>query len=417
MFDIERIRKDFPILHTKNMGKELVYLDSAATSQKPNAVINAIAEYYKTYNANIHRGLYDISVKATEEYTKSKELVSSFINAQSYREILYCKNTTEAINLVALSWVEQNLKEGDTILLTQMEHHSNIVPWLILAKRKKLNVDYAKVENGNIDMEDYKKRLDNAPKFVSFTHVSNVLGTINNVKEMTKLAHSAGAIVHIDAAQSVPHMKVDVKDIDCEFLSFSSHKMLGPAGIGVLYGKEEILETLEPVFGGGDMIRSVEFDKCTWNELPWKFEAGTSNIEGGIGLGKAIEYLKKIGIDNIRKHEQELVMHALEKLQKTEGVVVYGPELERINGENRAGVISFNIHGAHPHDVATIFNSEGIAIRAGHHCAMPLVNKVLNEPAVARMSFYLYTKKEEIDKAVETIEKVKRVLRIKKPAH
>ncbi len=413
-FNVDEIRKDFPILHTKNMGKDLIYLDSAATSQKPIQVINAIMEYYKTYNANIHRGLYDISVKATEGYTNSKEKVAKFINAQSYREILYCKNTTEAINLVALTWAEQNLKEGDGILLTQMEHHSNIVPWQILSKKKRLVLEYAKVENGVINMDDYKKKLENAPKLVSFTHVSNVLGSINNVKEMTKLAHTEGAMVHIDGAQSVPHMKVNVKDIGCDFFSFSSHKMLGPAGIGVLYGKDEILEELEPIIGGGDMIRSVDFEKCTWNELPWKFEAGTSNIEGGIGLGKAIEYIEGIGIDNIRKHEIELVRHAIGKLEKVEGVAVYGPELGKDKIEGRAGVISFNIHGAHPHDVATIFNSEGIAIRAGHHCAMPLVNKVLNEPAVARMSFYLYTKKEEIDKAVDTIEKVKKVLRIKK---
>ena len=413
-FNVDEIRKDFPILHTKNMGKDLVYLDSAATSQKPAHVINAIMEYYKTYNANIHRGLYDISVKATEEYTNSKEKVSKFINADSYREILYCKNTTEAINLVALTWAEQNLKKGDRILLTQMEHHSNIVPWQILSKKKGLVLEYANVENGVIDMEDYKKRLENCPKLASFTHVSNVLGSINNVKEITKLAHAAGAMVHIDGAQSVPHMKVNVKDIGCDFFSFSSHKMLGPAGIGVLYGKDEILEKLEPIIGGGDMIRSVDFEKCTWNELPWKFEAGTSNIEGGIGLGKAIEYIEGIGIDNIRKHEIELVRHAIERLERVEGVAVYGPTLGKDKIEGRAGVISFNIHGAHPHDVATIFNSEGIAIRAGHHCAMPLVNKVLNEPAVARMSFYLYTKKEEIDKAIDTIEKVKKVLRIKK---
>ncbi len=412
--DVEKIREDFPILHTKNMGKDLVYLDNAATSQKPTQVIDSIVEYYKTYNANIHRGLYDISVKATEKYTHSKELTAKYINADTYREIIYCKNTTEAINLVALTWAEQNLNDGDKILLTQMEHHSNIVPWQLLAKRKNIDVEYVNVENGELDMNDYKEKLEDEPKLVSVTHVSNVLGSINNVKEITRLAHDKGAVVHIDGAQAAPHMKVDVKSIGCEFYSFSSHKMLGPAGIGVLYGKEELLESIEPIMGGGDMIRSVDFDKSTWNELPWKFEAGTSNMEGSIGLGRAIEYIEKIGIENIRKHEKELVAYALEKLEKIDGVVCYGPQLEKNKGDYRAGVISFNIHGAHPHDVATIFNSEGIAIRAGHHCAMPLVNKVLNEPAVARMSFYLYNKKDEVDKAVNTIEKVKKVLRIKK---
>ena len=413
--EIEEIRKEFPILHTKNMGKELIYLDSAATSQKPNYVIDAITNYYREYNANIHRGLYDISVKATEEYTKSKEKVASFIGAKSYREIIYCKNATEAINLVALTWAENNIFEGDKILLSRMEHHSNIVPWQLLAKRKKAIIDYINVENGELDLHDYDEKLNDEtpPKLVSFTHVSNVLGTINNVKEMTKKAKEKGAVVLIDGAQSVPHMNINVKSIGCDFFAFSSHKMLGPSGIGVLYGNEELLEKTEPIIGGGDMIRSVDFDSCTWNELPWKFEAGTANIEGGIGLGKAVEYLEKIGMDNIRRHEVELTKYALDELSKIEGVVVYGPKSDS-SLSNKAGVISFNIVGAHSHDVATIFNSEGVAIRAGHHCAMPLVNKVLNEPAVARMSFYLYNKKEEVDKAINAIEKVKKVLKIKK---
>ncbi|MEM0201395.1 MAG: cysteine desulfurase [Candidatus Micrarchaeaceae archaeon] len=414
-FDIEKIRKDFPILHTKNMGKELIYLDSAATSQKPNYVINAINEYYKEYNANIHRGLYDISVKATEGYTNSKDTVAKFIGASSYREIIYCKNATEALNLVALTWAEQNISQGDKILLTRMEHHSNVVPWQLLAKRKNALIDYINVENGELDMHDYDEKLNDgdAPKLVSFTHVSNVLGTINNAKELTKKAKEKGAIVVIDGAQSAPHMKLNVKNIGCDFFAFSSHKMLGPSGIGVLYGKEGLLEKTEPIIGGGDMIRSVDFDGSTWNELPWKFEAGTANIEGGIGLGKAVEYIEKIGIDKIRKHEVELTKYALEILAKVDGVVIYGPRTDE-NLNNKAGVISFNILGAHPHDVATIFNSEGVAIRAGHHCAMPLVNKVLNEPAVARMSFYLYNKKEEVDKAINAIEKVKKILKIKK---
>ncbi|MGC8479055.1 MAG: cysteine desulfurase [Candidatus Micrarchaeia archaeon] len=412
--DVKKIREDFPILNTKNMGKKLVYLDSAATSQKPNLVIDGITTYYKEYNANIHRGLYDISVKATEAYTKSKEDVAKFINAESYRNIIYCKNTTEAINLVALSWAEQNIKSGDSILITQMEHHSNIVPWILLAKRKDAKLVYANVENGELDMHDYMEKLEEErPKLVSFTHVSNVLGTINDAKQITKAAKEYGATVLIDGAQSVPHMKVDMKEIGCDFFAFSSHKMLGPAGIGILYGREELLEKTEPIIGGGDMIRSVEFQSCTWNELPWKFEAGTSNIEGGIGLGKAIEYLNDKSMSKIRAHEIELTKYALDKLSKTEGIVVYGPR-PKDDFSNKAGVISFNITGAHPHDVATIFNSEGVAIRAGHHCAMPLVNRVLNEPAVARMSFYLYNEREEVDKAIEAIEKVKKILKIKK---
>ncbi len=412
--DVDSIREDFPILSTKTKnGKRLVYLDSAATSQKPMSVINTISNYYKTYNANIHRGLYDISVRATEEYQKSKETVAKFINADSYNEIVYTRNTTESINLVALSWAEQNIKKGDTILITQMEHHSNMVPWQMFAKRKGAVLEYIKLsESSGIDMEDYKRRLEKKPKLVSFTQVSNVLGTVNNAKEMTRLAHGAGAKVLVDAAQSVPHMKVNVRDIGCDFLAFSGHKMLGPAGIGVLYGRAELLEETEPLYGGGDMIRSVTFKNSTWNELPWKFEAGTSNVEGGIGLGAAVEYLEDLNIDRIRQHELAVTRYALERLEELDGVEIYGIDKRKMTNINRAGVVSFNIKGAHPHDVAEIFNSEGIAIRAGHHCVMPLVNEVLGTPAVARMSFYLYNKEEEVDRALEAIEKVRKVLRI-----
>lgn len=413
--DVERIRKDFPILSTSSNGKKLVYLDSAATSQKPTSVINTVSEYYKTYNANIHRGLYDISVRATEKYTESKEIVAKFINAGSYREIVYCKNTTDAINLVALTWADENLKRGETILATEMEHHSNIVPWQLLAKRRGAKVEYVKMKpDFTLDMQDCKEKLGNNPKIVTFTHVSNVLGTINEAKEITKLAHKQGAKVLIDAAQSVPHMPVDVKDLDCDFMAFSGHKMLGPAGIGVLYGKDEMLEEMPPLIGGGDMIRSVSFKESVWNELPWKFEAGTANTEGGIGLGAAVNYLNKLGIENVRQHGIDLTKYALEKLEGTKGVRIYGISRKNMTDKNRAGVIAFNIKGAHPHDVASIFNSEGIAIRAGHHCAMPLVNTVLNEPAVARMSFYLYNEEDEIDKAVAAIEKVRSVLRLSK---
>lgn len=413
-FDVEEIRRDFPILQTKTRnGKPLVYLDSAATSQKPVQVIGKIEEYYRNYNANIHRGLYEISVRSTDEYTGSKEKIARLINGGSYRNIIYCRNTTEAINLVALSWADQNISQGDIILTTQMEHHSNIVPWQMLAKKKNAKVEYAGLSKPNlsIDMEDYKEKLEHGPKLVAFSHVSNVLGTINDAKEMARLAHEHGAVVLIDGAQAVPHMKVDMESIGADFYAFSSHKMLGPAGIGVLYGKEPLLEGTEPVLGGGDMIRSVRFDSCTWNELPWKFEAGTPNIEGGIGLGAAVDYIEKTGIERIRRHEVAMTKYALSRFEEMEGVEIYGERLENVNEFNKAGVISFNISGVHPHDVASIFDSEGVAIRAGHHCAMPLVTQVIGEPAVARMSFYLYNTESDVDKAAEAVAKVKRILK------
>ncbi len=411
--DVSEVRKDFPILGTKRSGKRLVYLDSAATSQKPSSVIDAVGYYYRNYNANIHRGLYGIAEKATEAYTDSKRLVAKLINAESYRNIVYVRNTTEAINLVALSWANANIKKGDTILITQMEHHSNIVPWQLLAKRKGAKLDYVGLTKGNmlVDMDDYREKLGNNPRLVAFTHVSNVLGVINDAKLMSSLAHKSGAKVLVDGAQSVPHLSVDVKDIDCDFFAFSGHKMLGPAGIGVLYGKEELLEEMPPIFGGGDMIRSVSFDGSTWNELPWKFEAGTANVEGGIGLGAAVEYLNNVGIPRIREHEKKITRYALSKLAE-EKVSVYGPGSVKDFESKKAGVVSFNIKGAHPHDVASIFDSEGICIRAGHHCAMPLVNKVIGEPAAARMSFYLYNDEEDVDRAVSTISKVRKILHI-----
>lgn len=410
--NVEEIRKDFPILGIKVNGKQLVYLDSAATSQKPIQVIDAVNNYYRTYNANIHRGMYDISIKATEEFTRSKELAAKFLNADSYRSIIYTRNVTESINLVALSWGEANVKEGDVILTSSMEHHSDIVPWQLLAKRKKAKLEYIALKDGKfMDMDDYKEKLKHNPRIVAFAHVSNVLGTINPAKEMTELAHKAGATVLIDGAQAAPHMAVDVKDIGCDFYGLSSHKMLGPAGIGVLYGKEDILESTEPLYGGGDMIRSVDFQESTWNELPWKFEAGTPNIEGGIGFGAAIEYLNKVGMQNITANDMKLMKYALKRLEEVPGVKIYGPGYAE--AEKKIGAIPFNIGTAHPHDVAEIFNSEGVAIRAGHHCAMPLVTKLLDTAAVSRMSFYLYNTQEEIDKAMDAIGKVKRVLKLK----
>lgn len=410
-FDVERIRRDFPILKERVNGKRLVYLDSAATSQKPRQVIGAVTRFYETYNANIHRGMYKMAEEATEAYIRSKELAAKLINADSYRNMVYVRNTTEGINLVARTWAEEHVSKGDRILLTEMEHHSNIVPWQMLASRKGASIDYVRLNGLRfLDMDDYMRKLELRPKVVAFTHVSNVLGTINDAKDMTRMAHKSGATVVVDAAQSAPHMPVDVRSIGCDFLAFSSHKMLGPSGVGVLYGREELLEEMPPLFGGGDMISSVSFKGATWNELPWKFEAGTQNIEGAIGFGAALEYLARLGMGDIRKHEVSMTRYALGRLADDRGVAVYGPGAGEM--DRKSGVIAFSIKGAPSHDVATIFDSEGIAIRAGHHCAMPLVRSVLHQEGVPRMSFYIYNTKDEIDKAVAAIEKVRKVLRI-----
>lgn len=414
--DVEKIRKDFPILGIKIDGKPLVYLDSAATSQKPRKVINAISKYYKKYNANIHRGVYKIAEEATEEYEKSKKKVARFIGAKSYEEIVYTRNTTESINLVALTWADSNVQKGDHILISELEHHSNIVPWQILARKKGAVLDYMKLDKANakLDPASVEDQLAKNPRIVSVTHCSNVLGTIVDVKDLAKKAHSRGAKVLVDGAQSVPHMKVDVNDIDADFFAFSGHKMLGPTGIGVLYGKKDILDGMPPMFGGGDMIKTVEHYTYTPNDLPWKFEAGTSNIEGGIVLGVAVDYLKKIGMDNIRDHEKTLTKYALDRLSSVPGVEVFGLPSNQIDW--RGGVVPFEIKGVHPHDVATIFDSEGIAIRAGHHCAMPLVVEVLKRPAISRMSFYLYNTESEVDAAVSAIDKVKSTFKIREVA-
>ncbi len=413
MFDAERIRRDFPILSTASHGKRFVYLDSAATSQKPKSVIDAIVDYYNTYNANINRGVYEISERATDAFIASKEKLAKFIGAHGIEETIYVRNATEALNLVALSWGERNIKSGDRILITEMEHHSNIVPWQMLAKRKGAVLDYVKLTHGMayLDMEDLEAKLEKSPKLVSVTHVSNVLGTVNDVKRITKLAHECGATVLIDGAQSVPHMRVDVAAIGCDFMALSGHKMLAPTGIGALYGRRELLEAMEPVLGGGDMIRSVSMHGATWNDLPWKFEAGTSNIEGAIGLGAALDYLDGIGMDSVREHEQELTRYAMDRFSEINAVSVFGPPASDI--ENRSGVMAFAIKGVHPHDVATIFDREGIAIRAGHHCAMPLVTQLVTEKALSRMSFYIYNTKEDVDRVVDAIGVVKRIMRIK----
>lgn len=410
--DTKKIRRDFPIFKVKMNGKPLVYLDSTATSQRPNQVIDAVDAYYKEYNANIHRGIYQISEKASEAYDESKRKVAKFINAESMQEIIYVRNATEALNLVALTWGEANIRKGDHILISEMEHHSNIVPWIVLAKKKGAILDYIKLDakKAKLDIRSIKEQLDKRPKILSITHASNVLGTINNVKEITRMAHAKGAIVLIDGAQSAPHMKVDVKDIDCDFFAFSGHKMLAPTGIGALYGKADILDGTEPLLTGGEMIKSVEQHSYSWNDLPWKFEAGTANISGGIGLGAAVDYLSALGMDNIRQHEKQITRYAIEELSKIKGVTIYGPGIKDI--DERGGVVSFAVDGIHPHDISQIFDSEGIAIRSGHHCAMPLVTKTLGQPALARMSFYIYNHESDVDKAVEAITKAKKIFKI-----
>ncbi|MDE1810959.1 MAG: cysteine desulfurase [Candidatus Micrarchaeota archaeon] len=410
--DVERIRRDFPILGTTMNGKPLIYLDSAATSQKPIQVIDAISNYYKEYNANIHRGIYQISERATSEYIESKEKLARFINAREMAEIVYTRNATESINVVALTWGNENVKKGDHILISDMEHHSNIVPWMLLAERKGATLDYIKLDGAKaeLDVQNLGEQMAKKPKIVAVTQASNVLGTINDVKTVTKMAHEVGAKVLVDGAQSAPHMKVDVRDIDCDFFVLSGHKMLGPTGIGALYGKREILEATEPLLSGGDMIRSVHHHEHTWNDLPWKFEAGTSDIAGGIGLSAAIDYLNGVGMEKVRSHEKKLVRYVIERLSQVKGVQIFGLGQDGI--DKRCGVVAFKLENIHPHDVAQIFDSEGIAIRAGHHCAMPLVTETLGEGALSRLSFYIYNTESEVDAAIAAIETVRRTFKV-----
>ena len=406
-FDVDRVRSDFPILKTKMNGKQLVYLDNAATSQKPDSVIDSISDYYRTYNANIHRGIYKIAEEATLAYTESKVKLQKFINAGSMQEIVYTKNTTDAINLASLSWGDANVGKGDHVLISSMEHHSNMVPWMVLAKKKGAVLDYIALDKdkARLSMESFDKQLEKGPKLLAITHASNVLGTINDVKELTRRAHKAGAMVLVDGAQSAPHMKVDVRDIGCDFFALSAHKMLGPTGIGALYAKREILEVMEPLITGGDMIRSVTHNSYSWNDLPWKFEAGTSDVSGAIGFGAAIDYLNRVGMNSVRKHEKRITKYALERMRGIKNVKIFGLDADGL--DERCGIIAFSIKGVHPHDVSQIFDSEGIAIRAGQHCAMPLVTEILKENALSRISFYLYNKESEVDKAVYAIKKVK----------
>jgi cysteine desulfurase/selenocysteine lyase len=405
MDEITRIRSDFPILQREiKPGVPLIYLDSAATSQKPSLVLDSMSEYYARHNANIHRGVHTLAEEATELYEAARGKISKFIHARSDTEVIYTRNTTEAINLVAYSWGRKFLKPGDIVLLTEMEHHSNLVPWHILRDSIGIELKFIPVTaDGLLDMAEYEKLLQLEPKLVSFTHASNVLGTINPVQEMARSAHRAGALVLVDGAQSVPHFSVDVQQLDVDFYAFSAHKMLGPTGIGALYGKRELLEKMQPFMGGGDMIREVRLEGFTANELPYKFEAGTPAIAEAVGFGSAVDYLTQIGMDAIHQHELEITKYAYSLLMNLPGVTLFGHEKQK-----RGGVIAFEVAGIHPHDVAQLLDSDGIAVRAGHHCAMPLHQK-FGIPATTRASFYMYTEKSEIDKLILGLKKVQKL--------
>ncbi|MCY8613455.1 cysteine desulfurase SufS [Bacillus haynesii] len=394
------IREQFPILSQQVNGHDLVYLDSAATSQKPRVVIETIDEYYNSYNSNVHRGVHTLGTKATDGYEGAREKVRKFINAKSMQEIIFTRGTTTALNTVALSYARANLKPGDEIVITPMEHHANIIPWQQAVKATGATLKYIPLqEDGTISLDDVRETVTENTKIVSAAHVSNVLGTINPIKEMAKIAHENGAVMVVDGAQSTPHMKIDVQDLDCDFYTFSAHKMCGPTGIGVLYGKKALLENMEPAEFGGEMIDFVGLYESTWKELPWKFEAGTPIIAGAIGLGAAIDFLEDIGLDEILAHEHRLAAYTLERFKELEGATVYGPA-------KRAGLVTFNLEDVHPHDVATVLDAEGVAVRAGHHCAQPLM-KWLNVSATARASFYLYNTEEDIDKLIEALQKTK----------
>ncbi|MBX6395561.1 MAG: cysteine desulfurase [Alicyclobacillaceae bacterium] len=398
----EEIRKEFPILQQSMNGKPLVYLDSAATSQKPRQVIDRITRYYQEENANVHRGVYALAGRATEAYEGAREKIARFIGAPSSDEIVFTRGTTEAINLVATSFGRQMVKEGDEIVLTPMEHHSNLIPWQQLAIQKGAVLKYLPLQrDGTLDLADVERTVTDKTKIVAVAHVSNVLGTVNPVKEIGEIAHRHGAVIVVDAAQSVPHQPVDVQDLDCDFLAFSGHKMCGPTGIGVLYGKRQWLSQMEPVYYGGEMIEVVELYRSTWKEAPWRFEGGTPNIAGAVGLGAAVDYLTEVGMENIHRWEQELVRYAMDRLAEIPELEIYGPEAGK-----RGGLVTFNLKGVHPHDVATVLDAEGVAIRAGHHCAQPLM-RWLGAAATARASFYFYNTVEDVDALIAALAKAK----------
>lgn len=403
--DVARIRQDFPVLEREvRPGVPLVYLDSTATSQKPASVIAAMDDFYRRSNANIHRGVHTLAEEATALYDGARARIAKFINARSPRQVIYTRNTTESINLVAHTWARANLKAGDLVILTEMEHHSNLVPWHILAAERGIRLEFIPItDEGLLNLGSYQTLLAQGPKLVSFAHMSNVLGTINPAAEIISMAHEAGAVTLVDAAQSVPHFLVDAQALDADFLAFSAHKMCGPTGIGALYGRTELLESMPPFLGGGDMIREVHLRSFKPNVLPYKFEAGTPAIAEAVGFGAAVDYLLEVGMDGIAAHEHEVTEYALERLEEIPGVRVYGPAAGQ-----RGGVTSFTLDDIHPHDVAQILDRGGVAIRAGHHCAQPLHEK-LGLPATSRASFYLYNTKDEVDKLVEGIYRVKEI--------
>ncbi len=403
-FDVEAIRNDFSILKQEN-DPSLIYLDSAATSQTPDPVIEAMDAYYRTYNSNIHRGIYRISEEATAKYEEARQRIRRFINARRSSQIIFTRNTTESINLVAYSWGSANLREGDEILVTVMEHHSNLLPWQLLSQRTGAKLRFIEItDEGVLQLDGLERLLTECTKIVAMTHVSNVLGTINPVKELTAAAHAIGAKVLIDGAQSVPHFDVDVQELDCDFLAFSGHKMCGPTGIGILYGKSDLLEEMPPFLGGGSMIRSVQRESSTYADVPAKFEAGTPAIAEAIGLAAAVDYLNQVGLEAIFVHEQELLEYAHQKLAEIEGITIYGPKPRQ-----KTGAITFNLEGIHPHDIAGVLDTVGVAVRAGHHCAQPLMQK-FGVIATVRASFYLYNKLEEIDILHEGLLKAQRML-------
>jgi cysteine desulfurase/selenocysteine lyase len=404
-FDVERVRRDFPILCRSVRGHPLVYLDNAATTQKPRQVIDRLVRYYEEENSNVHRGVHYLSEVATTAYEGARGVIQRFINARSEKEVVITRGTTEGINLVAQTWGRQNVREGDEIVITALEHHSNIVPWQMLCAEKGATLRVAPVnDEGEVVIEEFAKLLNERTKIVAFGHASNALGTINPVRQMTQLAHDAGAIVVIDGAQGVPHLPIDVQQIGCDFYAFSGHKVYGPTGIGALYGREALLEAMPPWMGGGDMILSVSFEKTTYNALPYKFEAGTPNIADAIALATALEYVASLGLENIAAHEHELLTYATDRLQEIEGLRIIG------TARQKASVISFTLEGVHPHDIGTILDQEGIAIRTGHHCAQPLMMR-FNVPATGRASFGLYNTRAEADVLVEGLRKVIEVFR------
>lgn len=410
-FDVQAVRADFPVLNREINGKQLAFLDSAASSQKPVSVLDAMDRYYRSHHANVHRGIYRLSEEATDAYEKAREKVAGFINANYKKEIIFTRNATESINLVAYSWARTNLRAGDEILLTVMEHHANLVPWQLVAQEKGAKLQFIPITaDGRLDLSGIDNLLTERTRLVAFTHASNVLGTINPVRQIVDMAHRAGAITLVDGAQAVPHMPVDVQALGCDFYAFSSHKMCGPTGVGVLWGRRELLEDMPPFLAGGDMILRVELEHSEWAALPNKFEAGTPAIAEAIGLGAAIDYLAALGMDAVHAYEGELTAYALERLQEVPGLTIYGPT----DLEARGGAVAFNLDDAHPHDVATILDSEAIAVRAGHHCAMPL-HKELGLAATTRASFYIYNTTAEIDRLIDALYKVKHIFSPTRP--